>query len=740
VIFGNLKVKITEGYGIMLVELQGQLERITYRNEENHYTVARLKVKGYRNPVTIIGSLVSVSPGEVLRLKGSWDVHPRYGEQFKIVSYESVVPATVKGIERYLGSGLIRGIGPVMARRLVDRFGLETLDIIETDIERLREIEGIGDKRVTMIATAWSEQKEIRQVMLFLQGHEVSSAYAAKIYKHYGRESIKVVTENPYRLARDIFGIGFLTADKIASKLGMPKDSPQRAEAGILYVLNKLADDGHVFYPDRPLLDECRNILNIENDIIVGALDKLIHENTVVREREAVYLAGYYAAETAIADSLKLIVDTPGKSLPYGRETAIQKVQKEMGVVLAPAQTRAVQEALDSKVLVLTGGPGTGKTTIINAIIRIAVSQGQRALLAAPTGRAAKRMTETCGCEARTIHRLLEFSPKEGGFKRDDKSPLDADIIVIDESSMIDTLLMHHLLKAVPRGATLVLVGDVDQLPSVGAGNVLRDIIDSGFVPTARLNEIFRQSRSSLIVLNAHRINNGEFPVFTPESDIPRDFYFVELEDPEKVREMIIDMCRNRIPEKFGFRPVDDIQVLAPMHRGVVGASNLNAELQKHLNHSRDELVRGAKIFRTGDKVMQIRNNYDKDVYNGDIGKVFSINREDQEVTVDYDGRQVVYEFTDLDEIVLAYAVSVHKSQGSEYPVVVMPLLTQHYMMLQRNLLYTAITRAKKLVVIIGTKKALAIAIKNNKPQMRYTRLRERLASLKNESCPASLS
>ncbi len=717
---------------MMLVELQGQLERITYRNEENHYTVARLKVKGYRSPVTVIGSLVSVSPGEVLRLKGSWDVHPRYGEQFKIVSYESVVPATVKGIERYLGSGLIKGIGPVMARRLVDRFGLETLDIIETRIERLREIEGIGDKRVAMIATAWSEQKEIRQVMLFLQGHEVSSGYAAKIYKHYGRESIKVVMENPYRLAQDIFGIGFLTADKIASKLGMPKDSPLRAEAGILYVLNRLADDGHVFYPDGPLLDECTNILDIESGIIIGALDKLTDENKVVKEGDAVYLSVYYAAEKAISDSLRLIVDTPGKHLPYCGETAIQKVQAEMGITLAPAQTRAVRQALDSKVLVLTGGPGTGKTTIINAIIRIAANHGQRVLLAAPTGRAAKRMTETCGCDAKTIHRLLEFSPKEGGFKRNNESPLDADIIVIDESSMIDTLLMHHLLKAIPVRTSLILVGDVDQLPSVGAGNVLRDIIDSGFVPAARLEEIFRQSRSSLIVLNAHRINNGEFPVFTTGGDIPHDFYFVELEEPEKVNEMIVDMCRNRIPDKFGFRAVDDIQVLTPMHRGVVGASNLNAELQKHLNPSGDELVRGAKILRTGDKVMQIRNNYDKDVYNGDIGKVLSINREDQEVTVDYDGRHVAYDFADLDEIVLAYAVSVHKSQGSEYPVVVMPLLTQHYMMLQRNLLYTAITRAKKLVVIIGTKKALSIAIKNNKPRMRYTKLRERLVSLKN--------
>jgi exodeoxyribonuclease V alpha subunit len=715
----------------MIVELQGQLERITYRNEENHYTVARLKVKGYRRPVTVVGSLVSVSPGEVLMLKGTWDVHPRYGEQFKIVSYESVVPATVKGIERYLGSGLIKGIGPVMARRLVDRFGLQTLDIIEGGIERLREIEGIGEKRVAMIGAAWAEQKEIRQVMLFLQGHEVSSSYASKIYKQYGKESIKVVKENPYRLASDIFGIGFLTADKIASKLGVPKDSPRRAEAGIMYVLTKLADEGHVFYPRVPLLDECRTILDIESNTITEALDRLVLEASVVAEDEAVYLAGYYTAETSIAENLRLIVDTPGKTMPYDTEADIRRVQQDLNIVLASAQMQAVREALGRKVLVLTGGPGTGKTTIINAIIRITGRRGQKTLLAAPTGRAAKRMTETCGREARTIHRLLEFSPKEGGFKKNSESPLDADLVIVDESSMIDTLLMHHLLKAVPKSATLILVGDVDQLPSVGPGNVLRDIIDSGFVPVARLNEIFRQSRSSLIILNAHRINDGEFPSFPAGNQTPQDFYFIQMEDPEKVREMIVDMCRDRIPLKFGFRPVDDIQVLTPMHRGVVGASNLNAELQKHLNPSGDELVRGAKIFRTGDKVMQIRNNYDKDVYNGDIGKVVSINREDQEITVEYDGKQVVYDFTDLDEIILAYAVSVHKSQGSEYPVVVMPLLTQHYMMLQRNLLYTAITRGKKLVIIIGTRKALAIAIRNNKPQMRYTRLRERLVSPK---------
>jgi len=711
----------------MLIELQGQLERITYYNDENHYMIARMKVQGQRNLVTVVGNLVSVSPGEVLRMKGSWDVHPRYGEQFKIVSYESVIPATVKGIERYLGSGLIKGIGPVMAKRLVEKFGTETLDIIEKTIERLQEVDGIGGKRVDMIRTAWAEQKEIRDVMLFLQGHEVSSSYAARIYKQYGRESIRVVKENPYRLAEDIFGMGFLTADRIAQKLGIPKDSLIRAEAGIMHVLQRLSDEGHVFYPYGPLIEECRKILDIETSLVVDALKKIVQEKKIVMEDEAAYLAGFHISEVGIADHLKMIFRTPKIIRQFDSKKAVAWVQKELAIEFVGRQIDAIEASVDKKVLVITGGPGTGKTTIIRAIVKIYKSLGQRVLLAAPTGRAAKRMSEASGHEAKTMHRLLEYSPKDGGFKRNDESPLDADLIVIDEVSMVDTTLMHHLLKAVPNGATLILVGDVDQLPSVGAGNVLRDIIDSGAIPTIRLNEIFRQSRTSLIVVNAHKINSGEFPVLTSQRDAPQDFYFMELEDPGEVCEKILDMCGNRIPEKFGFHPVNEIQVLAPMHRGVVGATNLNVVLQKSLNSSTDELIRGGKVLKTGDKVMQIRNNYDKEVFNGDIGRVVSINREDQEVTVDYDGRPVTYDFTELDEIVLAYVISVHKSQGSEYPAVVMPLLTQHYMMLQRNLLYTAVTRGKKLVVIIGTRKALAIAIKNNRPLMRYTRLKERL-------------
>ncbi len=711
----------------MHAELQGQIERITFRNEENHYTIAKLRVQGRRELITVVGNLVSVSAGEILRLSGSWERHPKYGEQFKVESYESVVPATVKGIERYLGSGLIKGIGPVMARRLVERFGDATLDVIERNIERLHEVEGIGRKRVEMITTAWAEQKEVRNVMLFLQGHEVSSSHAARIYRQYGRDSIGVVKENPYRLAEDIFGIGFLTADRIAVKLGVPKDSLLRAEAGVMHVLQKLADEGHVYYPSEPLLEECRAILDIDPGIIKTAMEKIEAGEKIVVEDDSVYLAGHYAAETGIAERLRAISSTPKDPAGFDSEKAIDWVQGELQIALADKQRSAVRAAIEKKVLVITGGPGTGKTTIIKAIIRICASMGQRVLLAAPTGRAAKRMSEAAGYEAKTIHRLLEFSPKTAAFKRNEESPLEADVVVIDETSMVDTLLMHHLLRAGPRNAVFVLVGDVDQLPSVGAGNVLRDIIDSGVIPTVRLNEIFRQSQESLIIVNAHRINSGEFPALTSNRDTPRDFYFIDVEEPEEACGKILELCGEKIPEKFGFDRVNDIQVLAPMHRGVAGASNLNAELQNHLNRSSDELVRGGRILRSGDKVMQIRNNYDKDVYNGDIGRIVSIDREGQRLIVDYDGRPVEYDFVELDEIVLAYAISVHKSQGSEYPVVVMPILTQHYMMLQRNLLYTAVTRGKRLVVLIGTKKALAIAIRNNRPALRYTKLKERL-------------
>ncbi len=721
----------------MLSEIKGQVERITYRNEQNSYTIAKMKVGDRHDLITVVGNLLSVSPGEILKLKGEWQNHPKFGEQFKIASYESVVPATVKGIQRYLGSGLIKGIGPVMAERLVERFGLDTLTVIETDIKRLHEVDGIGEKRVEMIGKAWNDQKEIRELMLFLQGQEVSPAYGAKIYKQYGKESIKVVRENPYRLATDIFGIGFITADKIAEKLGISRESQIRAEAGILYVLEELSDDGHVYYPYEPLLEECGKILGLEREVIVKAFGKLAEEKKIVIEdlnreeirenNKGVYLAKFHMCEVGIATKLRTLIRFPKQLRAFDRDKAIEWVQEELKIRLAGDQQRAVREAIEKKVMVVTGGPGTGKTTIINSIIRIYERLGLRVLLAAPTGRAAKRMQEATAHEAKTIHRLLEFSPKEGRFKRDEENPLGADLIAIDETSMMDTILMYHFLKAVPEEATLILVGDVDQLPSVGAGNVLKDTIESGSIPTVRLTEIFRQAKESMIIMNAHRVNNGEMPLVAPHGSHPQDFFFFEVEEPEKAMEKIIELCREKIPRRFHYRPVEDIQVLTPMHRGVVGASNLNVELQKSLNPSTDEFTRGGKTLKVGDKVMQIRNNYDKEVFNGDLGRIARIDREEQEVIVDYDGKAVAYDYPDLDEVVLAYAVSVHKSQGSEYPVVVIPILTQHYLLLQRNLLYTGITRGKKIVVLVGTKKAVAIAIKNNNPQRRYTLLRERL-------------
>jgi exodeoxyribonuclease V alpha subunit len=757
----------------MLTEIRGQIERITFYNEENSYMIAKIRVPGRNDLVTIVGSLPGISPGEMLKLQGEWQTHPRYGEQFKITSYESMIPATIAGIERYLSSGLIKGIGPVMAQRLVAKFGEETLEVIGNDSERLREVDGIADKRIDMIRKAWEEQKEIRDVMVFLQGYGVSPAYATKIFKQYGREAIAVVRENPYRLAEEVFGIGFLTADKIAEKLGIPKDSPLRAKAGIQYVLHQLADEGHTFYPFKPLMAECSKILAIEEAALPEAFQAAASERKIViefygqahgtlskehgeREGEApaalpaegatrapaiadsagsavddraVYLTPLHVAEVGIARLLNALLTSPKQLQLMDREGALESAQKDLSITLADQQLKAVLEALDRKVMVITGGPGTGKTTIIRAITHVYAKSGQKIVLAAPTGRAAKRMFEATGREAKTIHRLLEFSPKIGRFKRDEQEPLDADLVVIDETSMVDTALMYNLLKAIPQKATLILVGDVDQLPSVGPGNVIRDIIDSRVVPTVRFDEIFRQARQSMIIVNAHRVNNGQMPTFDGQQEAPTDFYFIEVEEPEKALQRIIALCKEKIPAKFGYNTLNDIQVLTPMHKGTVGASNLNTELQRELNPSRDEIARVGRTFKKGDKVMQIRNNYDKDVYNGDIGRIAAIDREEQEISVNYDGRLVTYDFSELDELVLAYATSIHKAQGSEYPVVVIPILIQHFILLQRNLLYTGITRGKKLVIIIGTKKALAIAIHNNKPQNRYTLLKQRLMS-----------
>lgn len=718
--------------GIRLTQLQGQLERVTYTNEENGYTIARVKVRGRRELVTVVGNIVDPTPGEILRMSGEWTSHPKYGEQFKVVSYSCAVPASVHGIEKYLGSGLIKGIGPVMARRIAGVFGVKTLDVIEEDADRLTEVSGIGPQRVAMIRRAWEEQKEIREVMLFLQSHGVSSAYATRIYRQYAADALRVVRENPYRLAHDIFGIGFVTADGIAAKLGFEPDSPQRAEAGILYVLHQLTDEGHVCYPRGALLEKAREILQVEPSILADALGRLEADRRITAEtaRESdevdVYLSGYHTAEVQTARRLTALRDGVKSIRAVRADKALVWVQDKLGFTLAVRQREAVRAALDSKVLVITGGPGTGKTTIIKAILRIFEAVTPDILLAAPTGRAAKRLSETTGREAKTLHRLLETDMRRGGFQKNENDPLRCDLLVVDEASMVDVLLMHHLLKAVPEGATLLLVGDVDQLPSVGAGSVLQDIIRSRTVPVVELNEIFRQARESSIIVNAHRIIGGTLPQLRSGPD--EDFFFAQADDPEKAAALIIRLVKERIPARFGLDPVDDVQVLTPMNRGVVGTSRLNEALQEALNPNGFALARGGRTFRVGDKVMQIRNNYDKNVFNGDMGRITAIDPEAQEVRVEVDGLEVVYDYTELDELVLSYAVSIHKSQGSEYPAVVLPILPQHYVMLQRNLLYTGVTRGRKLVVLVGSRKALHMAVRNNKILARHTRLRERLA------------
>ncbi|MCP5002873.1 MAG: ATP-dependent RecD-like DNA helicase [Planctomycetes bacterium] len=722
-------------------EIEGLFEKITFRSEETGFTIGKLKVKGHNDLVVFTGNLLSVNPGEVLKLKGWWVNHPKYGTQFKVNSYVSVIPATSKGIEKYLSSHLIKGIGPVMARKIVARFGVKTLDIIEQSIEMLQDVDGIGLKRIKLIERAWIEQKEIKEVMLFLQGHGVSVTYATKVFKQYGHESIRIVKENPYRLATDIFGIGFVTADKIAKDMGISNDSQIRVEAGIIYVLNQLSGKGHVYYPYELLIVECKKILNTERETIVMAFGTIAFDEKIVIEdintdgeisvnNKAVYLSKFYVTEAGIARNVGKFLSRENSLCRLDAEGVLDWVQKRSNIILAPNQKIAIRKSMSEKMLVITGGPGTGKTTTIDSIIKIYQRSGQKVFLAAPTGRAAKRMSEVTGCEAKTMHRLLGFTQWGGGFQRNERNPLEAGLIVIDEVSMVETILMYHFMKAVPLDSTLILIGDVSQLPSVGAGNILKDIIDSGIVSTVNLTDIFRQSRQSRIIVNAHSINNGTMPSLESDRSRTQDFYFIEIEDPVKIVEKISFLCKERIPHRFKFDSVKDIQVLTPMNKGILGTHNLNTQLQEVLNPSPGELRIAGKLFKKNDKVMQIVNNYDKDVFNGDIGIIATIDSEDHEVTIDFEGKLVIYDYKDLDEIVLAYAISVHKAQGCEYPVVVMPVHSQHNILLERNLLYTGITRGKKLVVLLGTKKALSAAINNNSPQKRYTYLRNRLILL----------
>jgi len=724
----------------MTTELTGQIERITFFNEENNYTVCRIRVKGERNLVTIVGNIINPTPGEILKIQGQWSDHSKFGSQFIVDNYQTYVPATELGIRKYLGSGLIKGVGPVMANRIVKKFGKESLNIIENNISELSNIPGLGKKRILMIKKAWVEQKEIRNVMLFLQSHEVSAGYAAKIFKHYGDNAIEVVINNPYKLADDVSGIGFIIADKIAAKLGIDKDSILRIQAGVLFALRSLSNDGHVCYPYEDLVYKAQELLGTEKDNIIAAIDLARKNKTIVIEQASkdpdscrnVFLSQYFYSEQGIASRLHSIKNQVSSIRKVDSKKAVAWVQEQLTIKLATMQKKAVEKALDEKLLVITGGPGTGKTTIINAIIKIYKKLDIKILLSAPTGRAAKKMNEATWHTATTIHRMLKYSMTKAGFEKDEKNPLKCDLLIVDEASMIDTYLMYQLLKAVPDFCSIIFVGDVNQLPSVGAGNVLNDIITSGMFSVVELDTIFRQARKSLIVVNAHKINKGEFPIIKTSGK--SDFFFIQREKPEEVVHTITELAKTRIKQKFGFDPIKDIQVLTPMHRGLAGSANLNIELQKVLNKEKKGVERGGRHYRINDKVMQIRNNYDKIVFNGDIGTIDQINYDKQKVTILYHSRQVEYDFSDLDEIIHAYAVSIHKSQGSEYPVVIIPVVTQHYILLQRNLIYTAVTRGKKLVVLVGTKKALAMAINTEKSDIRHTGLKERLACFDKEA------
>ena len=698
------------------------VERITYQNPENGYSVLKVKVKGYNDLVTLVGNLLEVPVGSVLLCRGEWKVDKCYGSQFVAATWEETMPATVYGIEKYLGSGLVKGIGPRFARAIVQRFGTETIDIIETEIERLYEVPNIGRKRVAKIRESWEKQKDIKNVMLFLQGYGVSTAYAAKIYREYGKESIDKVRENPYRLADDIWGIGFKTADGIAAKMGYEKEDPRRCRSGILYTLGQLSDEGHVYAGEEQLVKTAGQLLEAGETAIRDTLAGMLQAEDLILDKDAIYLPPFYHAECGTSRRLRDLAESTGRSLFDGLFDP-SSLTAETGIEYDEVQLAAIRQAVTSKVMVLTGGPGTGKTTTTQGIIAALKKAGLRVLLAAPTGRAAKRMSEATGMEAKTIHRLLEYNPQDG-YKRNDENPLEGDALIVDECSMIDILLMNNLLKAVPVGMRLVFVGDIDQLPSVGAGNVLRDIIDSQRIPVVRLVRIFRQAQKSRIVMNAHTINQGRFPDTSNGRDT--DFFFMREDDPERAAETIVRLVKERLPRAYRESP-DRIQVLTPMQRGVVGAANLNLLLQQALNPSGPSLGRGGYTYRQGDRVMQLRNNYAKEVFNGDQGYIREVDTEDRMLTVDFDGKKVEYDVTELDELTLAYATTIHKAQGSEYPIVVMPVLMTHFVMLQRNLIYTGITRAKKICVLIGAMKALAYAVRNVSVLKRNTSLRERL-------------
>jgi exodeoxyribonuclease V alpha subunit len=720
--------------------LRGTVERIVFRNEENGFTVARFIPEKKKKQLTIVGRFPQLHSGESLQVEGKWQHNKQYGWQLQVDSYQPIIPATPKGIIRYLSSGLIKGVGPHTAKSLVEAFGEETLSVIEQEPKRLLEVPGIGKVKARQIQKGLAAHKEIEQIMVALQGWGLSPTLAVKIYKAYGASAVQVVKNEPYRLADEIWGVGFLTADRIAEQVGISGNSKARLAAGIKYFLGEEAGDGHVYQPLSEFLPKVAQALEVAETDLCSVLEQLAQEKQIflapLPEDRAVYLAPYYYAECGVAKLLSTIGKSP---LLYREPDLAEKVkqaQEAVGIQLAPGQRQAVEKAISSGVLVITGGPGTGKTTVVKAIIELLSSLGMKVALAAPTGRAAKRLREATGRTAKTIHRLLEFSYSEGGgfaFARDEKRPLSLDVLIVDEASMVDLLLMYNLLKAMPPSSRLILVGDIDQLPSVGAGSVLGDLIRSGTVAVVKLTEIFRQAQESMIIVNAHRINQGLLPTTDPQGT-RRDFFFIQQEEPERIASTIVALVSQRLPRYLGTKGIEEIQVLTPMRKSPIGVTALNHRLQEALNPeqaNKPQLAMGSTTFRLGDKVMQIRNNYQKFVWNGDIGNIRQVNEEDRQVVVEFpeeEGmRLVTYESAELDELVLAYATSVHKSQGSEFPAVVMPVSTQHYIMLQRNLLYTAITRAKELVVLVGTKKALAIAVRNIKPQERFSLLAERL-------------
>ncbi|MFW6131500.1 MAG: ATP-dependent RecD-like DNA helicase [Candidatus Aminicenantaceae bacterium] len=715
--------------------MEGTIKNILFNNPVNGYTVCDFILKE-GEIITIVGNFPPLNCGESLKVKGEWVINQRFGKQFKVENFIPVLPSSVRGIQKFLSSGMIKGVGPVLAKSIINVFGEKTLEILSNRPDQLSEVPGVGKVILSEIKRSWKKHEHVRNLIIFLQEHNVSTRLASRIYTHYGEESFKVLKSNPYQLCHDVWGIGFKTADRVAINLGISPSSKERIKAYIRYLLEKDNEEGHVFSLQRSLEENSYHELGVSPDRVREAISELIEQNLVVSEKLdsdiSIYIPFFFKAQEEIVNSIKKLVLYPVRDPNFILENSIKDVEKDFAIQFSEKQKLAVKKSFLNKILVITGGPGTGKTTIIKALVTLYKRWGKKILLSAPTGRAAKRLSEATGEEAKTIHRTLEYNPKLGTFRRGENFPLKADILVIDEFSMVDVPLMYRLLVAVPPWMRLVLVGDKDQLPSVGPGNLLSDIIESKKIEVVILDKIFRQEKNSLIVYNAHRINQGKKLIYPSKGDKDSDFYFISLNDEQKVFDMIITLCASRIPEKLGLTPISlDIQVISPMYKGLVGVNNLNRELQKKLNPYRDGLKRGNIEMRIQDKVMQIKNNYQKEIFNGDIGTIVDIDKQTYQITVDFDGKAVVYRGEEMNEIVLAYAISVHKSQGSEYQAVVIPLLTQHYIMLQRNLLYTALTRAKRLSVVVGSHKALYIAINNNKPVKRNSLVKQKLEQSK---------